>query len=70
MLKPGKSFKISKNTKRALATILDAHQRGVWRRAMIDAQLASEQLVRTPKADRGNGKANYAITGSAGVATE
>jgi len=53
-----------------LATILDAHQRGVWRRAMIDAQLASEQLVRTPKADRGNGKANYAITDSAGVATE
>lgn len=41
MLKPTASFKISKATKRGLAVIPDAHQRGAWKRAMIQAELSS-----------------------------
>jgi len=43
MLKPTANFRMSKTTKTglALSKFKDAHQRGQWKRAMIDAQLAS-----------------------------
>ena len=49
MLKPTQNFKISKQTKRFMATILDDHKRGEYKRAMIDAQLMGEQQYRPSK---------------------
>ena len=52
MLKPTASYKMSKTTKTALALFKfkDAHERGAWKRAMIDAELSA--AIR-PKAERG-----------------
>jgi hypothetical protein len=42
MLKPNKTFKLNKQTKRFMCTFTDAHARGDYKRAMIQAQLESE----------------------------
>lgn len=49
MNKPTKTFKLSKTTKRMMATILDAHARGHFKRMMIDAQLEAEKKVKSGK---------------------
>jgi len=41
-----KNFRLHKSSKRVLATILDAHERGHIRRAMIQAQLISQRQSR------------------------
>jgi hypothetical protein len=46
LLVPTKNFKMSKQTKRFAALILDPHKRGEYKRAMIQAQLASEQVIK------------------------
>ena len=40
-MKPGPNYKMSSTTKASLALtkFKDAHQRGAWKRAMIDAEL-------------------------------
>ena len=48
-MKPTKTFKISKQTKRFAAGIINAHERGAFKRAMINAQLSSQQIVRTKR---------------------
>ena len=48
-MKPTKTFKMLKQTKRYAALITDAHERGAFKRAMIDAQLASQQIVRSKR---------------------
>jgi len=40
MLKPNKTFKLSKQTKRFMATFVSAEARNAYKRAMIDAELA------------------------------
>jgi hypothetical protein len=40
-IKPGPSFKISKQAKRFAALILDPHQRGEFLRSSVQAELAS-----------------------------
>lgn len=57
MMKPGKDFKMWSSTKiaLALATFKDAHDRGHFKRAMIDAQLCYESAKRAAlksKADK------------------
>ena len=63
MLKPNKTFKLSKPTKTMLASITDHQKRNEWKRAMIDAQLCSEIVIKTPSRDknssRGNGPTGY-----------
>ncbi len=55
MLKPNANFRMSKQSKRFLATIVDPHKRGEWKRAMIDAELcAAVQPKREPR-KKGNG---------------
>jgi hypothetical protein len=49
LLVPGKNFKMSKQTKRNLTQFIDAHERGAYKRAMIQAQLASEQVIKSKK---------------------
>jgi len=40
-IKPGKTFKLSKQTKRLMTSIVDAHTRNEFKRAMIQAELAA-----------------------------
>jgi hypothetical protein len=49
MLKPTATFKMDKQTKRFMTTILDDHKRGEYKRAMIDAQLQSQVQYRPSK---------------------
>ena len=72
MLKPGKTFNLSKQTKRFMATIVNAEQRNAYKNAMIQAQLQSEIVIKTPQRDknapRGNGPTGY-VTNDTGTAS-
>ena len=74
MLKPTSNYKMSPLLKISLATgkFKDAHQRGAWKRACIDAELCSKIVVKTPQRDRntprGGGTANY-VTNDTGTAS-
>ena len=52
MLKPNQNFRMTKQNKRFLATVIDPHKRGEIKRGMIEAQLASEQQYRPSKGKR------------------
>jgi len=54
-MKPGKTFKLRKPTKTMLASITDPVKRSEWKRAMIDAQLCSEIVVKSSPKQRDNG---------------
>lgn len=41
MLKPTAAFKLDQQTKRRMATIIDPHKCGDYKKSMIDAQLSS-----------------------------
>jgi hypothetical protein len=77
MLKPGKTFKLSKTTKRMIGLMkgATADQRNQYKRMMIDAQLCSEIVIKTPTRDknspRGNGPTGYQTndTGTASTST-
>jgi len=45
-IKPSKTFNLSKTTKRRMATIVDPVERHAYKNAMIQAQLASEIVVK------------------------
>jgi hypothetical protein len=51
-MKAGPNFKMSKQSKRYLATIIDRHHRGEIKRGTVQAELASQQQVRQPRGDR------------------
>ena len=49
-IKPGKTFVLSKQTKRFMATFVNAEQRNAFKRAMIQAELAAAiQPKREPR---------------------
>ena len=54
MLKPTSTYKMSKPTKTSLALghFKDAHARGEWKRAMIQAELAAKIQPKVNKKDR------------------
>ena len=66
MMKPGKTFNLSKQTKRFMATFVNAEERNAYKRAMIQAQLASEVVVKTRERNsndkRPQGTASYVTT--------
>ena len=76
-MKPGKTFKLSKTTKRMVGLMkgATADQRNQYKRMMIDAQLCSEIVIKTPTRDknspRGNGPTGYQTndTGTASTST-
>jgi hypothetical protein len=45
-LTPGKAFRLKKQTKRFMCSIVDATERNAFKRMMIQAQLASEVIVK------------------------
>jgi hypothetical protein len=51
-IKPGKTFVLSKQTKRMMCSIVDPVARHEFKRAMIQAQLASEVVVKAAPRDR------------------
>lgn len=51
-LKPTSAFKMDQQTKRSMATIIDSHRCGEYKRSMIEAQLASMIQPRVIKAKR------------------
>jgi hypothetical protein len=46
-MKPGPNFKLPKSVKRIMATIVNDHERGSYKRSMIEAELYS--TVKPPK---------------------
>jgi hypothetical protein len=72
MLKPTKTYKMSALLKTSLATTAfkDAHHRGAWKRAMIDAELCAAIVPKTVKTDRGAPRGNTAyVTNDTGTAS-
>lgn len=50
MMKPGKTFKLSKSTKRMMCSIIDTEKRNQFKRMMIQAELAAGVVIkREPK---------------------
>lgn len=49
MLKPNQNFKLDKQTKRFMATIVDPQKRGEFKRGMIQAQLEAERIIVSKK---------------------
>ena len=73
MLKPTSNYKMSSTLKASLALgkFTDAHQRGAWKRACIEAELASKIVVKTPQRDKNSPRgstANY-VTNDTGTAS-
>lgn len=74
MLKPGKTFKLSKTTKRMIGLMkgATADQRNQYKNMMIDAQLCSEIVIKTAPRDKNapRGNNNYQVTGTSAVSVE
>ena len=66
MLKAGKTFNLSKQTKRLMCTIIDPVARNQYKRMMIDAQLASEVVVKTPTRDKSAPRSTSGPAGTTG----
>ena len=73
-MKPSKTFKLSKTSKRRMATIVNAEERNGYKNMMIQAQLASEVVVkREPRNDnKPRGLVGYVTndTGTASTSSE
>jgi hypothetical protein len=54
MLKPKSTFKLAKQTKRYMATMIDPVMRNAYKNMMIQAQLQSEIVPKREKKPRGN----------------
>ena len=59
-MKPGKTFNLSKDSKRQLATFTDKNKRGAWKKCMIEAELFEAVVPKTTKRERPG--ANYNTT--------
>ena len=70
MLKPNKTFKLSKQTKRFMCTIADPVARHEYKRAMIQAELAAAIVPkREPRDNKGGPKGGMGYTSSSNAAT-
>ena len=58
-MKPGPNYKMSSLLKISLATgkFTDAHQKGAWKRACIDAELSAAVQPKREKSQRGTPQA-------------
>ena len=55
MIKPDKNFRLSKYSKRRIATIVDSHERGLYKRQLIQAELA-ERKAKLTKVSKNQGE--------------
>jgi len=51
-MKPTSTFKLSKQTKRFMCTIVDPVERNAYKNTMIQAELAAGVKIKTPKSER------------------
>lgn len=51
-MKSGSNYKMSKQSKRYLATIIDPHRRGEIKRGTVQAELSGQQQVRQPRGNK------------------
>ena len=72
MLKPGKTFNLSKQTKRFMCTIVNPVERNAYKNAMIQAQLASEIVIKSAPRDKNapRGNANYQTNDTGTASTQ
>jgi hypothetical protein len=56
-MKAGPNYRMSSMTKMALATIIDPHKRGAWKRAMIEAELQASVQPRSSRGKQDKGSA-------------
>lgn len=70
MLKPTSTYKMSKTLKTSLAlsSFQDPHQKGAWKRAMIDAELCSKIVVKVDKKE--GRKGGYQVSETSAVSVE
>jgi hypothetical protein len=70
-MKPGKTFKLSKTTKRMIGLMkgATAEQRNQYKRMMIDAQLCGEVVVKREPRDNKGGPRGTGYTNTATSAT-
>jgi len=54
-MKPNSTFKFPRQYKTLLSTIVDPHQRGVYKKALVEAILYAQQQERTTSKPRGAG---------------
>ena len=70
MLKPNKTFRLSKQTKRFMCTIADPVERNEYKRIMIQAELAAAIAPkREPRDNKGGPKGGLGYSSSANAAT-
>jgi hypothetical protein len=48
-MKPSKTFKLSKTSKRRMATMVNANTRNDYKNAMIQAELAASVVIKSSK---------------------
>ena len=68
-MKPGKTFNLSKQTKRFMATIVDPVARHAYKNAMIQAELAAAVVVKREPRDNKGGARGTGYTNTATSAT-
>ena len=68
-MKPGKTFNLSKQTKRFMATIVDPVARHAYKNAMIQAELAAGVVVKREPRDNKGGARGTGYTNTASSAT-
>lgn len=73
-IKPGKTFNLSKQTKRFMATFVNAEERNAFKRAMIQAELAAAIVPKSNKGDRNaqrpQGTSNYQTNDTGTASTQ
>ena len=68
-MKPGKTFNLSKQTKRFMATFVDPVARHAYKNAMIQAELAAAVVVKREPRDNKGGARGTGYTNTASSAT-
>ena len=66
MLKPNKTFVLSKQTKRMMCSIVNTEERNAFKRMMIQAELAAAIVPKREKRPQGN--AGYTTTATSATA--
>ena len=61
-MKPGKTFNLSKDSKRQLATFVDPQKRSQWKKCMIEAELFEAVVPKTTKRERPGANYNQTAT--------
>jgi hypothetical protein len=61
-MKPGKTFNLSKDSKRQLATYTNMQKRGEWKKCMIEAELFEAVVPKAIKRDKPGGSYNQTAT--------